>query len=479
MNNLTTRKIVLGLLMTLVLAFGVQGIADAGVTLSKSSSTSTSGDFQTEIKSRRLSKPFVFTVGRVNKAVEDDTGTENVDESAAADTIQIDPTNGTITKIRIGSTNVFKGSSTDSITLTAKDDIEDAGLKNGTVYVDFMLSGTAGLQGISVTDDGAADVNDDPQDDPIDFTAYAVQGRDDVEPSGGVSTIVFSRPTADILYDTADEEVTIRLTGSASDFAQVNLRITGGSFYRPEGYRVAGDPFSFTTSTTSNLTTHTRNIGSVSTITARFRPSSGSNVQITAQVVYKSELEAVKTYYYRDAVLDKVSGDDQTGRPNTQLRQPLVVRVENQRGAGVSGQVVLFDFEDTATDFSFSTPNSPDDKRAGKFRAVPGTTIYDPAFAATNGLVEAEDHLSFRTEQDELRVVSDGGRAEVYVVLDYEIGTDERKQYYQPMATILRGLEATTAFPHRAATQRFKATADPGRSRDTRDIRIVSGGRRM
>ena len=29
MNNLTTRKIVLGLLMALVLAFSVQGIADA------------------------------------------------------------------------------------------------------------------------------------------------------------------------------------------------------------------------------------------------------------------------------------------------------------------------------------------------------------------------------------------------------------------------------------------------------------------
>ena len=29
MNNLTTRKIVLGLLMTLVLAFSVQGTADA------------------------------------------------------------------------------------------------------------------------------------------------------------------------------------------------------------------------------------------------------------------------------------------------------------------------------------------------------------------------------------------------------------------------------------------------------------------
>ena len=41
MNNLTTRKIVLGLLMGLVLAFSVQGIADA-LTLTK-----TSGDFVT------------------------------------------------------------------------------------------------------------------------------------------------------------------------------------------------------------------------------------------------------------------------------------------------------------------------------------------------------------------------------------------------------------------------------------------------
>ena len=44
MNNLTTRKIVLGLLMALVLAFSVQGIADA-----LTFSTSRSGDLATVI----------------------------------------------------------------------------------------------------------------------------------------------------------------------------------------------------------------------------------------------------------------------------------------------------------------------------------------------------------------------------------------------------------------------------------------------
>ena len=43
MNNLTTRKIVLGMLMALVLAFSVQGIADA-----LTFSTSRSGDLETK-----------------------------------------------------------------------------------------------------------------------------------------------------------------------------------------------------------------------------------------------------------------------------------------------------------------------------------------------------------------------------------------------------------------------------------------------
>ena len=38
MNNLSTRKIVLGMLMTLVLAFSVQGIAEDALTIKRSSS---------------------------------------------------------------------------------------------------------------------------------------------------------------------------------------------------------------------------------------------------------------------------------------------------------------------------------------------------------------------------------------------------------------------------------------------------------
>ena len=44
MNNLTTRKIVLGMLMALVLAFSVQGIADA---LTFGNHSSSDGDLRT------------------------------------------------------------------------------------------------------------------------------------------------------------------------------------------------------------------------------------------------------------------------------------------------------------------------------------------------------------------------------------------------------------------------------------------------
>ena len=56
MNNLTTRKIVLGMLMTLVLAFSVQGIADA-----LTFSTSRSGDLETKAPNETFTIRFTAT----------------------------------------------------------------------------------------------------------------------------------------------------------------------------------------------------------------------------------------------------------------------------------------------------------------------------------------------------------------------------------------------------------------------------------
>ena len=61
MNNLTTRKIVLGLLMTLVLAFGVQGTAEA-LTLRRPSN---SGDLRTVVTDQPLTVRFSVSRQRV------------------------------------------------------------------------------------------------------------------------------------------------------------------------------------------------------------------------------------------------------------------------------------------------------------------------------------------------------------------------------------------------------------------------------
>ena len=58
MNNLTTRKIVFGMLMALVLAFSVQGIADA-----LTFGTSRSGDFQTVLANQDFTISFSVSPG--------------------------------------------------------------------------------------------------------------------------------------------------------------------------------------------------------------------------------------------------------------------------------------------------------------------------------------------------------------------------------------------------------------------------------
>ena len=376
-----------------------------------------------------------------------------------------------IDRILIGSTEVYEASATgvDSVILMEAATSNDEKLINGTVKV-YCTLGEAGDQTLTV---GGLSEN---------FMAYAVQSRTDVETS--VATIAFTSPAASTLYDTDDTKETVDLTGAAASHAQVSFRITGGYFYKPELDSLT----TFTTTRASNPMVTRTNVSNTAEV--KFKPNNRTNVQITAQVVHKPELTAVKTYYYGDAVLDKVSGDDQTGRPNTQLRQPLVVQVENESGSGVSGQVVSFSFD--AASFKFSVPDPHDDdeddenRKTGMFLAVPGTTIYDSdnVYDDTNGRVAAANHDSIDTEQALLTVVSDSrGEAKVYVVLTYT-STDSGKHYYQPTATILKVLPAdskspvnTEKFTHRAAMQRFKATADPEPRRDTRDIRIVSGDR--
>ena len=93
MNNLTTRKIVLGLLMALVLAFGVQG------NLANAQSVSVSGDGSTTSSS---SGTTVITDYRTTPDVER-SFTIRVSSAKNPENITIDPTDANIIKVEVTS----------------------------------------------------------------------------------------------------------------------------------------------------------------------------------------------------------------------------------------------------------------------------------------------------------------------------------------------------------------------------------------
>ncbi len=96
MNNLTTRKIVLGMLMTLVLAFSVQGIADA-LTLTATSDTTQTKEpndapFEIQFSVRMNSNAIAYNDASPRRRVTDaNTNAVRIDSSG----YMVDTVNGT------------------------------------------------------------------------------------------------------------------------------------------------------------------------------------------------------------------------------------------------------------------------------------------------------------------------------------------------------------------------------------------------
>ena len=151
MNNLTTRKIVLGLLMALVLVFSVQGIADA-LTLTRR----TSDDLKTVRRGDQ------FTI-RFN--VSDLTATTSADNETL--TIPID---GDLTLKRIGSYTIPSADANASVTLHEAFDSSADGdrhksyqrLQNGNSFVTYQVDDNAVSDSIGLSIDG------------LSFTVYVV-----------------------------------------------------------------------------------------------------------------------------------------------------------------------------------------------------------------------------------------------------------------------------------------------------------------
>ena len=309
-NQLFTRNTFLGILMTLVLAFGVIGIADAALTAKKSTE-----------------KPdFIFTDGSTKSSVNTFKFTVTAASAVTTNTITITPPSGAeITNITaLGFTrtgNVIKPTSNTSVTDGDK-----------TVTVSYTVT-THGQRDFKV---GNLTL----------FTAYAL------ESDRARSSITDGTSTPQVNGQQQDQPFAVTIDA----WVQVDLSISGGYFIIQSGIPIitggsGNQPTSFSTFTTSTS----------STTLADVRVNSGQTAKVTARIPGSNASNATRvvTYFFNNnATLKRISGNNQFGPTNPsstlaaqrrQLNNPLVVRVLDGTTRGVGGQDVAFDITTSGT----------------------------------------------------------------------------------------------------------------------------------
>ena len=303
MNNLTTRKIVLGLLMALVLVFSVQGTADAQTV------TRSSGDLQ-------LTKPGgTFTIG---------FKVADVTDAVAQSVALAIPETVTLTKIG----NAAPENSTTLATATGANR-----LYNGAYTFTFQASETTTAANITIGGTGftvyiAPEHNDTSTiaaDVDLDFLIGEKQigggGRDFsyTAPEGGITTHI---------------RVTYTVSGSGSVYVKIDNRQGGGG----------------KSLTTSSEAPVYLNMG-------------GTTNKVTVSIVdQRADRAQSVTYIYATATLTKQSGHKQKGAESSRLANPLVVKVTDGKPKTVSGVQIDFTTKVAATNGTFlRDPNFPSD----------------------------------------------------------------------------------------------------------------------
>ena len=333
MNNLTTRKIVLGLLMALVLAFSVQSIADAALNLTKSS-----GDNQTRWHDLALLNPLVFTVSGVNN--DDSTNVtpnqdppDTIENSPETVTITV-PAGATVTKLTIGSITVTQSSRlASSIVLTEEN--TDIGfpqsgipLTDGTISIYCTLT-TQGPKTFTIT----GRTNQTQIDDTIEFKAYSVATDSD------------ALPTALAAATTTSPQI-VRGGLFGPGFATMTVALGAEFLHRLVSFEVIGGGTHLSLLTESQATRSQITVPSNATGTAAVSVHlTGGHVKVRASVLY-TELEREVIYFHNGYTLVKTSDNKQIGNFNTKLANPFVVRLQDANNSAVSGQKIDFSIID-------------------------------------------------------------------------------------------------------------------------------------
>ena len=418
MNNLTTRKIVLGMLITLVLAFSVQGIADAIDSFSKpsdSNGTAAARHYPVIYDDAPPTPEHTFSF-RVNGAKDNDTvivtpsnaNVVRMTVARAATNEEGTPTSGTTT----GTTITFDAPNSDTDDAGTEIGVDegesDTWSWSGIVTVTYTAT-TYGQYGLAVSGTTSG-VGANPT--SLSFNGYVVQGtsnaaqfRYTIDKSASTTT---ATPQ---ITSTGDSTISVEVVRAdlAQEWTQVDLTITGGKFYLTSGslylsnrrlYQAPG----FTESTRLSVFTE----GGGGTIpSVNVRPNSNTTAKVTAKVTGAPGINAthVVTYFYSNAVtIKRISGNNQFGSTNTtptahtarRLTDLLVVSVLDGPTNKVSGQDVKFEI---------SIPNTG----SAVLRAFSSALLGDSN--ADGSITSVDDN------KDSIIVKTDGsGNAKVYLV---------------------------------------------------------------
>ena len=433
MNNLTTRKIVLGMLMVLVLAFSVQSIADAltfGTRRSNDLQTLLPGDDFTISFSVSLDRPQVkdsYKDGRLRNPTRaeiaagtytsDDVvytapGGEptGVDRSDAYDyndeaiTINSSPTISNL-KIRRGreTFSIAQSSSTASLMETGEGSSE---LPSGTITLVGVAPTTPGKHIINIQDaTPSADLPIGDQNvDPISFTIFVRNFTKSVR-----STTITLPMTSKLQYgdDESDEEIH---NGTAS-----SIFTLGGGTHVPLTYTVDGPGRVYVRETYTDFSpasegSRLRTLSTSSAASVRLDMNRGTN-KVTVNIPGPQPPVTI-IYIYGHAKIDIVDGN-QTGATSGRLEEPLVVRVTDASASNraVSGVAVKFDETETSIG-------------DGMFIPIPGTTVYLDADGSLDDTLGADSYSAEIKSNDipdaegAINVQTDsGGEARFYYVL--------------------------------------------------------------
>ena len=367
MNNLTTRKIVLGMLMALVLALGVQGIADA-VTLAEGT-----GDLQ-DITVESQTFTITFTVGLTDRelvnsnyreipdthaAVQGVTGTyyydfskyyvtdsapdpnpnklsaltssRRISEAAAyyhnEEAVQIDiPSSGIVLTAPV--------SSTSDVTLTETVESDDS--RNLDRYISnvddsITVTGyatTAGEKTISIIDKTPSpDRDGDAADEKLTYKIYVVKLNHQVPDSASIKLANITNGFAVGYYDGRGAQLLYK--GDNSHYP-VKYQITNGTAYVQE--------------TTDRRTTASADFTTSSAAAVYFSKMTGESTRVTATVA-GNRVVGVYIHGYPTLTVTTVP-DPLSGSPGETHENAITATVKDEAENNISGVPVMFEVAD-------------------------------------------------------------------------------------------------------------------------------------